>query len=129
MDSKFIDTNVFIEVFTRFGKKSDDSKKLVESDSNLCTNLLVISEVIWVLNSIYEMKKDLVIDCLKKILTSNVEIEKKKIIINAVNFYGKNNVDWTDCLNMFLLKNEDITTVYSYDRGLNKFNWIKRIEP
>jgi predicted nucleic-acid-binding protein len=75
------------------------------------------------------MKKDLVVDCLKKILTSSVEIEKKKIIVNAVNFYGKNNVDWTDCLNMFLLKNEDISTAYSYDKGLNKFDWIKRIEP
>lgn len=129
MDSKFVDTNIFIEVFTRLGKKSDDSKKVIQSEPNLCTNLLVVSEVVWVLDSIYEMKRNLVVSCLKKLLSSDIEIEKKKTLINAVSFYENNNVDWTDCLNMFLLKSEDISTVYSYDKGLNRFNWIKRLEP
>ena len=57
------------------------------------------------------------------------EIDEKKLLINAVNFYEKNNVDWTDCLNMFLVKKAKINQVYSYDKGLNKFDWISRIEP
>jgi len=128
MDYKFVDTNIFIEIFTRFGKKSDNSKKLIQSNSALCTNLLVLSEVVWVFNSIYKTEKILIVKYLKKIL-SNLEIENKKLLADAINFYEKNNVDWTDCLNMFLAKEKEIKEVYSYDRGLNKYNWIQRLEP
>lgn len=129
MGCKFVDTNIFLEIFTRFGSKSDLSKKLIQSNSSLCSNLLVLSEVVWVLDSFYEMDKKLIVGCLRKILTSKVKFDEKKLLVNAVNFYGANKVDWTDCLNMFLLKDKEITTVYSYDNGLNKFNWVKRLEP
>lgn len=129
MVSKFIDSNIFLEIFTRFGRKSDSSKKLIQSNLSLCTNLLVISEVVWVLDSFYQMDKKLIIRCLRKILTSKVELDEKKILVNVVNYYESNNVDWTDCLNMFLVKKAGINQVYSYDRGLNKFDWVKRLEP
>ena len=74
-------------------------------------------------------KKEIVVRCLKKILTLDIKIDNKKLLMNALNFYEINNVDWTDCLNMFLIKKEKITSVYSYDKGLNKFDWIKRLEP
>lgn len=129
MSSKFLDTNIFIEIFVRFGKKSDKCKSLIDSENGLYTNYLVFSEVEWVLRSFYEIEKSLVIKCLRNILSSNIEIENKQILINTIVFYEKNNVDWTDCLNMFMLKNSNINKVYSYDKGLNKFNWIKRLEP
>ncbi|MBU2051654.1 MAG: PIN domain-containing protein [Patescibacteria group bacterium] len=129
MASKFVDANIFLEIFTRLGKKSDRSRRLIQSSSSLCSNLLVFSEVVWVLDSFYEMDKKLIIGCLRKILTSKVEIDEKKLLVNAVNFYEKNNVDWTDCLNVFLLKDKKISKIYSYDKGLNKFGWVKRVEP
>lgn len=129
MRCKFVDTNIFLEIFTRFGKKSDLSKKLIQSNSSLCSNLLVFSEIVWVLDSFYEMDKNLIVGCLRKILISKVKIDEKKLLVNAVNFYEKNNVDWTDCLNMFLIKDKKISNVYSYDKGLNKFDWVKRLVP
>lgn len=129
MGRKFVDTNIFIEIFSRVGKKSDKSKELIQSSENLFTNMLVVSEVEWVLRSFYEMNKNVVVKCVKNILTSKVEIENKKLLLSALNFYENNNVDWTDCLNMFLAKGEEINEVYSYDKGLNKFNWITRLEP
>lgn len=129
MECKFVNTNIFLEIFTRLGNKSNLSKKLIQSNTSLCSNLLVFSEVVWVLDSFYEMDKKLIVGCLKKILTSKVKIDEKKLLINAVNFYEANKVDWTDCLNMFLIKDKEISNVYSYDKGLNKFNWIKRLEP
>ena len=57
MQSNFVDTNIFIEVFARNGEKSDRSKKLFESNSDLTTSSLVFSEVEWVLRTGYERKK------------------------------------------------------------------------
>ena len=129
MQSNFVDTNIFIEVFARSGDKSDRSRKLLESSNNLTTSSLVFSEVEWVLRTGYERKKELVVRCLKKILTLDIEIDNKKLLMNTLNFYEMNNVDWTDCLNMFLVKENKISKVYSYDEGLNKFDWIKHLEP
>lgn len=129
MKGIFIDTNIFVEMFVRTGKKSERSNKLLKKEDGLCTNSLVISEVEWVLRAGYGVKKEDIVRGIKKILTSSVEIEDKKLLINVLNFYEAKNIDWTDCLNMFLLKEENITGVYSYDRGLNKFDWIKRLEP
>ena len=37
-------------------------------------------------------------------------------------------VEFPFILNMFLMKNQDVSDVYSYDKGLNKFDWVKRLE-
>ncbi len=129
MNACFVDTNIFIEIFTRLGKKSDSCKELLESGKNLATSSLVISEVEWVLRSFYELPKNDVGRCLEKILTLDIAIDNKSTLQNALHYYKNNSVDWTDCLNMFLMKTEGITEVYSYDRGFNKFDWVKRLEP
>lgn len=129
MNVCFVDTNIFIEVFTRLGKKSDACKHLLETAKNLVTSSLVFSEVEWVLRSFYELPKRDVVRCLEKILTLNIEIDNKKTLLSAVQFYKENFVDWTDCFNIFLMKNEGVQTMYSYDKGVQKFDWIKRLEP
>ncbi len=129
MKNKFVDTNIFIEVFARSGTKSQKSIKLLKDSLNLCTSSLVVSEIEWVLRYAYDMKREKIIKYIKRILSSNIEVDNKKLLVNAVHFYEANNVDWTDCLNMFLAKESDIKEVYSYDKGIDKYTWIKRIEP
>lgn len=129
MDSRFVDTNIFIEVFARSGSKSEDSIELLRKDKNLMTTDFVISEVEWVLRTAYKSDRKSISIYLKQILTSKIEINNKKFLINVLNFYEFNNIDWTDCINMFLMKDQNISKVYSYDKGLNKFDWVKRLEP
>ena len=93
------------------------------------TTSLVVSEVEWVLRSFYELPKKNVVRCLEKILMLDIEIDNKKILMQTLAFYEEHMVDWTDCLNMFLMKEDEIYEIYSYDKGLSKFDWIKRIEP
>ncbi len=83
----------------------------------------------WVMRAGYGIAKQDIVRCMQKILTADIEIDNKKLLITTMNFYEINNVDWTDCLNMFSMKNQDVSDVYSYDKGLNKFDWIKRLEP
>lgn len=93
------------------------------------TTNLVVSEVEWVMRSGYKEDKKIIIQCLQQILSSDIAIENKKTLINALNHYTFNNVDWTDCLNMFLIKDQKITEAYSYDKGLKVYDWITRLEP
>jgi len=129
MDSRFLDTNIFIEVFARSGTKSDKCKKLLAEGKDLITTSLVVSEIEWVLRTAYLLDRNGTSKYIKSILTSGIEVDNKKNLIQTLNFYEYNNVDWTDCLNMFLIKEKNISKAYSYDKGLNKFDWIKRLEP
>jgi predicted nucleic acid-binding protein len=129
MAAKFLDTNIFLEIFVRSGEKSDRSRKLVESEGELSTSSLVVSEIEWVLRSAYKAEKEIIVRCLKKVLSSDIAVDNRKILINALHFYETNNVDWTDCVNIFLLKDAGGEEIYSYDRGLGKFPGIKRREP
>lgn len=130
MTKRFVDTNIFIEVFARRGGKSDRCKRLLQEGKDLMTSALVVTEVEWVLRAGYELPKPTIIRCLKKIVGSpNIEIENKALLLHSLGFYENTSVDWTDCMNMFLAKEKNITAAYSFDKGLKKFSWMKRIEP
>ncbi len=129
MKRKFLDTNIFVEVFARSGDKSEKSKKLLKQESSLYTSSLVVSELEWVLRYAYKMVKADISIYLKQILLSDIGIDNKKVLMNTLNFYESHNVDWTDCLNMFLIKDHGISEVYSYDKGLKLYSWITRLEP
>lgn len=129
MINKFVDTNIFLEIFVRFGRKSDRCKDLLKEAKRLQTSSLVFSEIEWVLRSVYELDKEVVVKCLKTVLSSAIEIDNKMILVKAIEFYASHTVDWTDCLNVFLISKDAIREVYSYDKGLNKFDWIDRLEP
>lgn len=129
MQRKFIDTNIFIEVFARSGEKSERCKKLLKNENTLITSSLAISELEWVLRYAYKIDRANISIYIKQVLLSDIEVDHKKILMNVLNYYETNNVDWTDCLNMFLIKDQKIGEVYSYDKGLKVFDWITRREP
>ena len=129
MKKSFVDTNIFVEAFVRKGVKSNRSFKLFNLKHNLCTSSLVISEIEWVMRSGYEIGKKDIVRSMKRILTSDIEIDDKKLLIEVLNYFEFNNVDWTDCLNIFLMRDRGVSDVYSYDKGLQKFPWVKRHEP
>ena len=129
MQRKFVDTNIFVEIFARSGDKSDNCKKLLIKENTLCTSSLIISELEWVLRYAYKIGRRAISTYLKQVLLSDIEVDNKKVLMNTLNFYEANNVDWTDCLNMFLIKDQKIEALYSYDKGLKIYGWINRLEP
>lgn len=129
MQHKFVDTNIFVEIFARSGDKSEKCKKLLKQDHPLCTSSLVVSELEWVLRYAYKMDRSNISIYLKQVLLSEIGVDNKKVLLNTLNFYETHNVDWTDCLNMFLIKDQKISEVYSYDKGLKVYDWVTRLEP
>lgn len=130
MVSKFVDTNIFIEILMRKGVKSDRALKLLESDDPLWTTTLAFAEVEWVLGDWFELPKEDVIGHLKRILSyKNLEIIEKKHLIDATILYQTKNIDWTDCFNLTMVKEEKQSEIYSFDKHFDKFPGIKRLEP
>jgi predicted nucleic-acid-binding protein len=132
---KFIDTNIFIRFLTNdIPEKADACEQLfreaVEKNENYFTTEMVIAEIIWVLESYYELPKKEVQEMVEKILiTPFLFCPQKDQILNALTLYTDKNIDYIDAYNASVLKEQGINEVYSYDRHYDKIEWVNRIEP
>jgi predicted nucleic acid-binding protein len=132
---RFVDTNVFLRFLVNDDPAKADAcetlfREAATGDEVLCTSDMVIAEIIWVLESYYELKKADIRNCVEKILnTRNLHCPNKELIISALSIYVEKNVDFIDAYNAFILRRDEIKEIYSYDRHFDRVDWIKRIEP
>ena len=132
---KFVDTNIFIRYLTNdIPQKADACDKIfrnaIEKADPLFTTELVITEIIWVLESYYALPKEEVQDKVEKILnTPNLICPHKDLILSALSLYIEKNIDYIDAYNALILKNQGIDTLYSYDKHYGRIPWVTRLEP
>ena len=132
---RFIDTNIFIRFLTDdISEKADACeelfKKAIEKHESLFTTDLVVAEIVWVLESYYELPKEEIQDKLEKILnTPNLICPRKELILNALTMYSKKNIDYIDAVNALILKERGIEELYSYDKHFDRIEGLTRLEP
>ncbi len=132
---RFVDTNIFIRYLTDdLPEKADNCEKIfaraIENKEQLFTSELVIAEIIWVLESYYELQKEKIQEMVEKILnTRNLTCINKNQILNALAIYAGKNIDYTDAYNAVILREKGIKEIYSYDAHFDRIPWLKRIEP
>ena len=132
---RFVDTNVFLRFLVNDDPAKADScealfRNALAGDEALCTSDMVIAEIIWVLESYYELKKTDIRESVEKILnTRNLQCPNREIIISALSIYVEKNIDFIDAFNAFMLKRDEINEIYSYDKHFDRVDWIKRMEP
>jgi len=132
---KFIDTNIFIRFLTDDVPEKADAceeifKKTIEKQETLFTTDLVIAEIVWVLESFYELPKEEVQGKVEKNLnTPNLICPHKDLILNALMIYSKKNIDYIDAVNALILKERGIEELYSYDEHFDRIDWLTRLEP
>lgn len=130
MKPRFVDTNIFVEVLSRKGLKSDKCLSLLEGETPLWTTDLVVNELEWVLRSFYELEKEKIVESLRYILSlGSLVVLHKRWLMEALEVYSQKNMDFTDCYDWVLAKEEGINEIYSFDKHFDKFPGIKRLEP
>jgi len=132
---RFLDTNIFIRFLTDDVPEKVDAceeifKKAVEKEETLFTTELVIAEIVWVLESFYELPKNEIQDKVEKILnTPNLICPHKDLILSALILYSEKNIDYIDACNALILKENGIEELYSYDKHYDRIDWLTRLEP
>jgi predicted nucleic-acid-binding protein len=132
---RFIDTNIFIRFLTddiseKAGACEELFKKAIEKHESLFTTDLVVAEIVWVLESYYELPKEEIQDKVEKILnTPNLICPRKELILNALIMYSEKNIDYIDAVNALILKERGIEELYSYDKHFDRIEGLTRLEP
>jgi predicted nucleic-acid-binding protein len=136
MNACFVDTNLFVRYLTNDdAEKADRVEALLgeasEGKVRLITADLVLVELIWVLESSYDMKPGEITPMIRSILaTAGLEVINGALMARALDHYEGQNIDIVDGYIAALMEKRNITNVYSFDRKhLSRIDSLKRIEP
>ncbi len=132
----FIDTNIFLRVLVRENEKVLAEclafLELVKNNKIAAyTNSLVLAEIDWVMESVYKIKKESVIEDLKSIVKlKGLRFYEECDYLLAVQLYEQYNIKFIDALiaaNRLIQKQQAI--IVSYDKDFNKIKGVKKMEP
>ena len=132
---RFVDTNIFLRLLTNDDPaKASACEKLfrraVERREALFTTEMVIAEIVWVLESYYELDRPGIREMVEKILnTRNLECPNREILIQALSTYVEKRIDFIDAYNGHVLRHRGIFELYSYDHHFDHLAGLQRIEP
>ena len=136
MAELFVDTNVFLRYLTDDDPEKAQRaealfKKAVAGKVALQTSLLVVAEMVWTLESFYQLNKDDIADKIGKILnTPNLRCEERTKVLEALDVYAEKNVDFIDAYHGVVLRDDDTLEVVTYDRKhFKRMEWLSIVEP
>src|SRR3989442_10603073 len=136
MAEAFVDTNVFLRFLTNDdpakAKRAETRfKNAVSGKAPLRTSLLVISEIVWTLESFYKLEKKEIAEKVATILnTPNLACPEARLIRLALDLYVEQNIDFIDAYHAYYLKQEGLLKIVTFDRKhFGRVNWLEIVEP
>ncbi len=98
----------------------------------LVTDLIVICEMVWVMDSFYQLDKEVIVDKITNLYeTPGVEILNSQILPKALAAYVELNIDFTDAVLGSSALSHNIGFLASFDKKhMNKWadSGLKRVE-
>ncbi len=121
-ETVFADTNLFLRYLTN---DVPDQADLVESlfqraakgKVNLVTTSMVIAEIVWTLESYYELdKKEIQAMVLGILNTDGLDVIDSDLVLQAIVPYADKNVDFIDAFNAAWMVKNDVDKIYTFDQ-------------
>ena len=135
METKFVDTNIFLRYLTKddpskYEKCKEVFKKAMKGEIAITTSGMVIAELVWTLLSYYKVPKAEVVEKVTVIVgTKNLSIPDKHIVADALVLYARKNIDFIDAYNAVFMRYHGLREIYSYDEDFELIEDIQRQEP
>lgn len=137
MKKIFFDTNFLLRFYLAdIPSQALKAKKMVEAAIEgslmLITDLVVICEMVWVMDSFYHLKKELIFEKITNLYeTSGIIILNGEILPDVLTTYVEQDVDFTDAIIGVSAMNAGVKYIASFDRKhMNRLKalGLKRIE-
>jgi predicted nucleic-acid-binding protein len=121
-EAVFVDTNLFLRFLTNDVPAQADAverllRQAMRGEITLVTSSLVIAEIVWTLETYYNLPRDEVQEKVLAILNTNgLNIEDIDLLLQAILWYADKGVDFIDAYNAAWLLDQGIRTAYTLDR-------------
>jgi predicted nucleic acid-binding protein len=117
----FADTDLFLRLLTNDVPGQVDAfvellKRAARGEFQFLINPLVIAEIVWTLESYYQLPKSRIQEHILAILnTPGLEAADSDLVLQAIHGYVEKNVDFIDAFNAAWMQEQGIRTVCTYD--------------
>jgi predicted nucleic-acid-binding protein len=129
--SAFVDTNILIRHLTGDppGQAARATRFLAEANELLLADLIV-AEVVYVLESFYEVECARVAELVRAIIAFDaVHVVDEELLLRAVEVYEIERLDFAEAYLVASAERSGVETVASFDRSIDRVTTIRRIEP
>lgn len=129
--SAFVDTNVLIRHLTGDppNQAARATRFLAEADELLLADLIV-AEVVYVLESFYEVGRTRVAELVRAIIAFDaVRVVDEELLLRAVEVYEIERLDFAEAYLVASAERSGVDTVVSFDRSIDRVTTIRRVEP
>ena len=125
-----LDTNVLVRYLIADDKKQfETARQFIEeaiTNETLFIPVSVSVELEWVLRSLYEVKKAMIITTFNRLLESReIEFQEESAIEIALSLYADNNADFADCLHIASAQTQGRVPLVTFDRKASRVEGAK----
>ena len=127
-----IDTNLLVRYLINDDQKKAEAvdnllDRAAKGEVRIIVPSVVIAELVWVLESFYQLKADAILELAEAIInTSGLDVTDKSTIISALRLYRSKNIDFIDAWIIEFAKERGVKTIYTFDK--RHFRDIEGIE-
>jgi len=130
-ETYFADTNLFLRFLTNDVPAQVDKveallHRAARGEIHLITTSLVIAQIVWTLESFYQILKPAIQDKVLAILnTPGLDVDGTDLLLQAAVWYAEKNVDFIDAFNAAWMMKHDIENAFTFDqKHFNRFEGI-----
>jgi len=129
--SAFVDTNILVRHLT--GDPPAQARRassfLAKAEELLLTDL-VAAEVVYVLESFYEVPRARVAEFVRAILAfESIVVLDLSLLLRALELYEVDRLDFADAYLVASAETSGVETVASFDRSIDRVGTVRQIEP
>ncbi|MDQ3541718.1 MAG: type II toxin-antitoxin system VapC family toxin [Chloroflexota bacterium] len=135
-DTRFLDTNILVRHLVRDNPdQATRATALMEAvaDYEIRIRLpdTVVFETIFTLQRVYSIPKVEIADELSTIIDHpGVMLDHKESLLKALTFWrGIDGLSFADCYHLALAADLGLTEIYSFDRKMDSYPGVARVEP
>jgi predicted nucleic-acid-binding protein len=121
-ETYFVDTNLFLRYLTNDVPRQADAvesllKRASRGKVNLVTTSMVIAEIVWTLESYYELgRKEIQTMVLGILNTTGLEVADSDLLLQAMIPNADKNVDFIDAFNAAWMVRNDVNRIFTFDQ-------------
>jgi predicted nucleic acid-binding protein len=129
--SAFVDTNILIRHLTGDppGQAARATRFLTTADELLLADL-VVAEVVYVLESFYEVPRARVAELVRAVIAfPAVVVLDPALLLRALEVYETDRLDFADAYLVAQAERSGVGIVASFDKAIDRVGTVRRLEP
>lgn len=128
--SAFVDTNILIRHLTGdpAGQAARATRFLANTDELLLVDL-VVAEVVYVLESYYEVERPRIADMVRSIIAFDaIRVVDEDLLLRTIEVYEIDRLDFAEAYLVASAERTGVGAVASFDRSIDRVTTVTRIE-